>query len=80
MAIRARARGGAGRDAVLARGRELGLLGWVRDGDDDGSLLVHAEGPAAAVDELVAFVGEPGPRSRWRGSSRRATSSSPPAG
>ncbi len=42
-------------DAVAARARELGVLGWARC-DDDGVLRVHAEGSADAVDELVAFL------------------------
>jgi DNA ligase D-like protein (predicted 3'-phosphoesterase) len=32
-------------------------MGWVRNGED-GSVLVHAEGPEAAVEELVAFLRE----------------------
>ena len=47
------------RDATVERARELGVLGWVRN-EDDGTVGVHAEGPAAAVDELVAFL-EAGP-------------------
>jgi DNA ligase D-like protein (predicted 3'-phosphoesterase) len=47
------------RDATVARAQELGVLGWVRNADD-GTVQVHAEGPAAAVDELVAFL-EAGP-------------------
>jgi DNA ligase D-like protein (predicted 3'-phosphoesterase) len=42
---------------VRARALELGLRGWVRAVTDDGSLVVHAEGPAAAVDELVEWLG-----------------------
>jgi DNA ligase D-like protein (predicted 3'-phosphoesterase) len=42
-----------GPDAVLARARDLGLLGWVR-ADDDGAVRVHAEGPSGAVGELRA--------------------------
>jgi DNA ligase D-like protein (predicted 3'-phosphoesterase) len=60
-AVRARVQGkvqGVGfRDATAGRARELGALGWVRN-EDDGSVLVHAEGAAAAVDDLVAFLGE----------------------
>ena len=59
VAVRAVVRGevqGVGfRDATVNRARELGVLGWVRNGDD-GALLVHAEGPERAVDELVAFL------------------------
>jgi len=39
-------------DAVLARARELGLLGWVRD--DDGVVRFHAEGERAG--ELEAEI------------------------
>lgn len=66
-AVRATARGKVQgvffRDSTLARARELGVLGWVRNGDD-GTVQVHAEGPAPAVDELVAFleVGPPAAR------------------
>jgi DNA ligase D-like protein (predicted 3'-phosphoesterase) len=35
-------------------------MGWVRNGED-GSVLVHAEGPEAPVEELVAFL-RAGPR------------------
>jgi DNA ligase D-like protein (predicted 3'-phosphoesterase) len=45
------------REATLSRAHELGVLGWVRNGED-GSVLVHAEGPEAAVAELLAFLGE----------------------
>jgi DNA ligase D-like protein (predicted 3'-phosphoesterase) len=63
-AIRAVVRGdvqGVGfRDATLRRARRLSVMGWVRNGPD-GAVLVHAEGPRAAVDELVAFL-RGGPR------------------
>jgi DNA ligase D-like protein (predicted 3'-phosphoesterase) len=63
-AVRAVVRGdvqGVGfRDATLRRARKLGVMGWVRNGED-GGVLVHAEGAEAAVDELVAFLRE-GPR------------------
>lgn len=45
------------RQSTVERARELGLLGWVRN-EDDGSVAVHAEGPAAAVEELLAFLRE----------------------
>jgi DNA ligase D-like protein (predicted 3'-phosphoesterase) len=58
-AIRAVVRGdvqGVGfRDATVRRARELGVTGWVRNGDS-GSLQVHAEGDQEAVDELAAFL------------------------
>jgi DNA ligase D-like protein (predicted 3'-phosphoesterase) len=43
------------RDATLSKARELGALGWVRNGEG-GEVLVHAEGPEAAVEKLVAFL------------------------
>jgi DNA ligase D-like protein (predicted 3'-phosphoesterase) len=45
------------REAVRARAHELGVLGWVRD-SDDGTLAVHAEGEAAAVEKLAGFLRE----------------------
>ena len=51
------------REATVRRAAELGVLGWVRNADD-GSVRVHAEGPAAAVEELTTFLrdGPPGAR------------------
>ena len=69
------------RDATVQRARELGVMGWVRNGED-GSVLVHAEGPEPAVEELVGVParGAAGrarsPRSRPSRSRSRATSSS----
>ncbi|MEA2225440.1 MAG: bifunctional non-ous end joining protein LigD, partial [Solirubrobacteraceae bacterium] len=37
------------RDATMRRARELGVMGWVRNGED-ATLQVHAEGPAPAVE------------------------------
>ncbi len=48
------------RDATRRRARELGLMGWVRN-DDDGTVAVHAEGPATAIEALISFLHE-GPR------------------
>lgn len=60
VVVRGAVQGVGFRDATLRRAREAGALGWVRNADD-GTVLVHAEGPAAAVDDLVEFLGE-GPR------------------
>jgi DNA ligase D-like protein (predicted 3'-phosphoesterase) len=49
--------GAALRETVVQRAREIGVLGWVRDGEED-TLQLHAEGLQAAVDELVAFISE----------------------
>jgi DNA ligase D-like protein (predicted 3'-phosphoesterase) len=48
------------RVATVRRAHELGLTGWVRNGED-GSLQVHAEGAQPAVDELLSFLAV-GPR------------------
>ena len=58
-AVRAVVRGdvqGVGfRDASLRRAGRLGVLGWVRN-EDDGTLAVHGEGPAATASSLTAFL------------------------
>jgi DNA ligase D-like protein (predicted 3'-phosphoesterase) len=58
-AIRAVVRGhvqGVGfREATMRRARELGVLGWVRHGED-GTVQVHAEGEEPALGQLVAFL------------------------
>lgn len=57
-AVRAVARGSLGealREAAVERAHELGILGWVRSGDED-ELLIHAEGEESAVAELLAFL------------------------
>jgi DNA ligase D-like protein (predicted 3'-phosphoesterase) len=60
-AIRAVVRGevqGVGfRDATVGRARELGVMGWVRNGDE-GTVLVHAEGPERALETLSALLHE----------------------
>ncbi len=48
------------RDASVRQARRLGVMGWVRN-QEDGSVLVHAEGPGRAVEELMEFLRE-GPR------------------
>ncbi|MEA2152236.1 MAG: bifunctional non-ous end joining protein LigD [Solirubrobacteraceae bacterium] len=45
------------RDATMRRARELGVMGWVRNGED-ATLQVHAEGPAPAVEGLLTFLHE----------------------
>jgi DNA ligase D-like protein (predicted 3'-phosphoesterase) len=51
------------RDATVQLARRLDLMGWVRNGED-GCVLVHAEGPERAVDELVSFLEEGPPAAR----------------
>lgn len=43
------------RDATARKARQRGVLGWVRN-TDDGSVVIHAEGSPAAVDEFVEFL------------------------
>jgi DNA ligase D-like protein (predicted 3'-phosphoesterase) len=61
MGVRATVRGevqGVGfRDETVRRARQLGTLGWVRNGED-GSVLVHAEGTEDAVEGLLEFLRE----------------------
>jgi DNA ligase D-like protein (predicted 3'-phosphoesterase) len=59
-AVRGRVQGIGFRDATVRQARRLGTMGWVRNGED-GSVLVHVEGPEASVEELVAFLRK-GPR------------------
>jgi DNA ligase D-like protein (predicted 3'-phosphoesterase) len=61
--LRGRVQGVGYRDATVRRARQLGVMGWVRNGVDD-SVLVHAEGPEQAVEELISFLGEGPPAAR----------------
>jgi DNA ligase D-like protein (predicted 3'-phosphoesterase) len=54
------------RDATVQAAHRLGLMGWVRNGED-GCVLVHAEGPEQAVEELVSFLAEGPPAARVAG-------------
>jgi DNA ligase D-like protein (predicted 3'-phosphoesterase) len=66
-AIRAVVRGavqGVGfRDATVSRARALGVMGWVRNGEE-GVVLVHAEGSEQALEELQAFLHDGQPPAR----------------
>jgi DNA ligase D-like protein (predicted 3'-phosphoesterase) len=48
------------RESTRRTAQRLGVLGWVRN-EDDGTVAVHAEGPAQAVESLIAFL-RGGPR------------------
>ena len=58
--VRGRVQGVGFRQMTRRRARRLGVMGWVRNAED-GSVLVHAEGPEDAVEGLVEFLGR-GPR------------------
>jgi len=59
--VRGRVQGVGFRAATLEEARRLGVQGWVRNAGD-GTVLVHAEAPGAALGELSAFLraGPPG--------------------
>jgi acylphosphatase len=53
--VHGRVQGVGFRDATVRRARALGLMGWVRNGDD-GAVLAHAEGSADALASFEAFL------------------------
>ncbi len=55
------------------KARSLGVGGWVRN-EPDGSVLVHAEGEAEAVDALVAWCHDGPTSARVSGVAVRETS------
>jgi DNA ligase D-like protein (predicted 3'-phosphoesterase) len=61
--VRGRVQGVGYRDATVGSARRLGAMGWIRN-EEDGTVLVHAEGSEAAVEELVDFLREGPPAAR----------------
>jgi acylphosphatase len=57
VAVRGQVQGVGFRYTTVERARELGVFGWVRN-EDDGTVLVQAEGPEEGVDALVEWLGE----------------------
>src|ERR1700743_1419622 len=57
VTVRGRVQAVGFREAAVARAGELGVLGWVRN-EDDGTVLVQAEGPDEAVDAFLEWLGE----------------------
>ncbi len=55
--VRGRVQGVFFRDSTRERALALGVGGWVRNAGD-GTVAVHAEGDAAAVEELLSFLRE----------------------
>ena len=55
--VRGRVQGVFFRASTRDRAAALGVTGWVRN-DPDGTVAIHAEGPADAVGELVEWAGE----------------------
>jgi len=62
-AVRGEVQGVGYRDATAQLAHRLQVMGWVRNGEGD-DVLVHAEGPEPAVEELVAFLSEGPPAAR----------------
>jgi acylphosphatase len=63
LRITGRVQGVFFRDSCATEARRLGVTGWVSN-EDDGSVHAHLEGPAQAVDELVAWCHDGPPRAR----------------
>jgi DNA ligase D-like protein (predicted 3'-phosphoesterase) len=61
--VHGEAQGVGYRDAVRRRAQGLGVMGWVRN-SENGSVLVHAEGPEDAVEQLLSYLGEGPPAAR----------------
>lgn len=61
--VRGQVQGVGFRDATVRRARELGVLGWVRNGEE-GAVLVHTEGSAQAVERFVGFLHDGPPLAR----------------
>ncbi|MGN6588400.1 MAG: DNA polymerase ligase N-terminal domain-containing protein [Solirubrobacterales bacterium] len=57
VVIRGRVQGVFFRDSTSKLARRLGVMGWVRNAED-GSVLVHAEGPEGPVAGLLEFLNE----------------------
>jgi DNA ligase D-like protein (predicted 3'-phosphoesterase) len=53
--VRGQVQGVFFRDTTVEVARRLGVFGWVRNADD-GTVLVHAEGPEEAAEELLDFL------------------------
>jgi DNA ligase D-like protein (predicted 3'-phosphoesterase) len=55
--VRGRVQGVGFREATVAKAQQSGAFGWVRNAED-GSVAVHAEGPADVVTRLLEFLEE----------------------
>ena len=56
VVVRGRVQNVTFRDSTRQQAQRLGLVGWVRN-LPDGSVAAELEGPRAAVDEVVAWMG-----------------------
>jgi DNA ligase D-like protein (predicted 3'-phosphoesterase) len=53
--VRGQVQGVGFREATVAKAQQFGVFGWVRNAED-GSVSVHAEGPADAVTRVIEFL------------------------
>ena len=63
LLVSGRVQGVGFRYCTAERAESLGVTGWVRN-EPDGSVALHAEGPAGAVDALVAWCHDGPPLAR----------------
>ena len=54
--VRGRVQAVGFRQFVWSRAAQLGLTGWVRNGDDGRSVEVEAEGPSDALEQLLEIL------------------------
>ncbi len=64
--MRGRVQGVFFRDWAVAQARAAGLTGWVRN-RADGSVEIHAQGNADAIDALIVSCGNGPPAARVEG-------------
>jgi DNA ligase D-like protein (predicted 3'-phosphoesterase) len=58
--VRGRVQGVCFREVTVTKAQQSGTFGWVRNAED-GSVLVHAEGPEPAVARLLEFLEQGSP-------------------
>ena len=63
VVVRGRVQGVGYRDFAVRQAQRLGVMGWVCNAED-GSVLVHVEGPGPGVEELLEFLREGPPAAR----------------
>ncbi len=63
VVVHGRVQGVFFRDTCRREAERLGVGGWIRN-EPDGSVAAHLEGPAEAVDELVAWCHDGPPAAR----------------
>ena len=63
VVVRGDVQGVGFRETTARRADEAGVTGWVRN-EEDGNVLVHAEGPVPTVEKLTAFLREGPPAAR----------------